>query len=62
MSALDWVSLSAIALLFVLAIFSNGTPCGTPRIKRVTHLHMRASGGRLVECRVTETEEEDLSS
>ncbi|NII59804.1 hypothetical protein [Sphingomonas aerolata] len=60
MTWFDWACLSVIVLLFVVAIFSNGAPRGTPRIKRATHLHMRASGGRLVECRVTETEEEDL--
>jgi len=55
----DGLYVSVILFLFALPLFSGLPLQGAPRIKRATHLHMRASGGRLVQCRVVETEQED---
>lgn len=61
MTAMDWLSLVGIVGLFGLVAFAfRPERPGTPRIRRAQHLHMRACGGRLVECRVVETEEEDI--
>lgn len=62
MTWFDWVCVAFIIGILMLPLFSGLTPRGTPRIMRATQIHMRAIGGRLVECRVTETEKEDLSS
>lgn len=61
MTSADWLALIGIgSILLFLALLSQPERAGRPRIKRAQHLHMRAHKGRLVECRVTETEEEDL--